>query len=683
MSEVVKDGVVDKFIGEHHHDDRIDLETEISSGEAFRLLVRCLKLLYGVRVLFTAKFLFQLVMVFPGLLLPWLGKIVIDNVLLQKSFSDNENPYPPFMNPIINFLEGKTPLEIMFTLTMGYFVALIIIGTRAGELEVGLFGHALTGQDETASAENKISEGFAETGGILGLIEYWISVRLSQRIADNLRTGLFNRLTRLPMVTLSEKRTGDSIYRVLYDTASIPTASLDMTLALFFAVLGSLINMYLIQYSYNTSAPTLVWLALSVLPLIFILTFPASNLMRRINQTKRSAGSATTNAMEETVGNIDAVQSLGGMQQEIEKFAGRSLESYFRERVSLVVGGLLFLAGGIAVLIIITYVVILITNNIIEGTMSAGDFGVLFGIFFGIVIGAIEIGGFWLNLQGRVAPARRIFFFIDYESDDDQTKGDTLTSITRGVQIDHVDYAYPDGRKALIDITLDLPLGQVIAFVGPSGAGKTSLAYLLPGFLKPTRGRVLVDGKDMQDLDIDSVRSHVTYVFQEHMLLAESIRDNLLLANPGASDDEIINALTMADCSSFIDDMPEGINTILGRSGSTLSVGQQQRLCIARGLIRDAKILILDEPTAALDPESENLLFKSLDQISRDRLLIVIAHRLSTIQRADHIVFLEDGMIKEQGSHAQLMNTADGHYRRYVGILGSESDARVNPGNDG
>ena len=163
---------------------------------------------------------------------------------------------------------------------------------------------------------------------------------------------------------------------------------------------------------------------------------------------------------------------------------------------------------------------------------------------------------------------------------------------------------------------------------------------------------------------------------------SESIRDNLLLANPEASDDEIINALTMAGCSSFIDDMPEGINTVLGRSGSTLSVGQQQRLCIARGLIRDAKILILDEPTAARDPESENLRFKSLDKISRDRLLIVITHRLSTVQRADRIVFLEDGMIKEQGSHAQLMSTADGHYRRYVGILGSESGTRVKPGND-
>ena len=673
-SAITEEGVVDKFVGEHHHDDRIDTETEISSGEAFTLLLRCIKLISAVRSLFVAKFLLMLAMVFPFLLLPWLSKIVIDNVLLQKPFSENENPYPPFMNPIISFLDGMPPLEIMFTLTIGYFIAMIAIGTRVGDgLYGGMYGDSLTGQDATGEAENKISNGYSESGGILGLIEYWITVRLSQRLADNLRTLLFQRLTRLPMAVLSEKRTGDSIYRVLYDTASVPLAVTTTTLDIFFALFGSIINMFLIRYSYAESAEELVWLAWGLLPLVFILTFPASKLMRRIDQTKRSAGSATTNAMEETVDNIDAVQSLGGMQQETEKFALRSLESYFRERVAMLVGGALFVGAGIAVLGVTGFVFVLVTNNIIEGTMSAGDFGVLVTIFFGVAGAAIEVGGFWLTVQNKVAPARRIFFFIDYESDDDQAGGEPLETITTGVEIDHVDYVYPDGRKALSDITLDLPLGQMVALVGPSGAGKTSLAYLLPAFLKPTEGRVLIDSRDMAGLDIDSVRGHIAYVFQEHLLLAESIRDNLLLARPGASDDEIIEALTMAGCMSFIDEMPDGIDTVLGRSGNTLSVGQQQRLSIARGLIRDAKILILDEPTAALDPESENLLFASLAQIAKGRLLIVVAHRLSTIQRADKIVFLDDGEIREQGSHAELMNTEDGHYRRYVGIVPSDA----------
>lgn len=667
-------GVVDRFIGEQHHDDRIDVDTEISSGVALVLLLRCLRLLHAVRWLFTAKFLLRVSILLPGLTLPWLSKIVIDNVLLQKPFSDNENPYPPFMNPIISFLDGMTPLEIMFALTLGYFVAMIIIGTRAGEaMSVNLMGHPLTGQDETSAAENKISNGHSEGGGIVGMLEFWITVRLNQRLADNLRTRLFARLTRLPMAVLSEKRTGDSIYRVLYDTASIPAAVLESTLFLFLALMGSLINMYLIRYSYGESAEELVWIAWSALPLVFVLTFPASKLMRRINQTKRSAGSATTNAMEETVDNIDAVQSLGGMQQETDKFASRSQESYFRERVSLLFGGLLFVGAGVAVLAVTAYVFVLVTNNIIEGSMSAGDFGVLVFVFFGIAGGAIELGAFWLGVQDKLAPARRIFFFIDYESDDDHAGGELLPEISRGVVIDHVDYEYPDGHRALTDITLDLPVGQLVAFVGPSGAGKTSLAYLLPGFLKPSRGKVIIDGHDLADLDIDSVRSHIAYVFQEHILLAESIRDNLLLAKADASDDEIINALTMAGCMAFIDEMPDGINTVLGRSGNTLSVGQQQRLCIARGLIRNAKILILDEPTAALDPESENHLFESLERIAKDRLLIIVAHRLSTIQRADKIVFLEEGEIREQGSHAELMNTPGGHYRRYVGIIAPDS----------
>jgi len=162
----------------------------------------------------------------------------------------------------------------------------------------------------------------------------------------------------------------------------------------------------------------------------------------------------------------------------------------------------------------------------------------------------------------------------------------------------------------------------------------------------------------------------VTYVFQEHLLLAESIRDNIRFAKPDATEEEIMAALETAGCLEFTEKLPEGIDTVLGRSGDTLSVGQQQRLSIARGLVRDSKILILDEPTAALDPQTENALVNTLHAASADRLIVVIAHRLSTIRRADRIVFLEAGEIRDIGSHEALMNTPDSPYRRFVELQG-------------
>ena len=659
--------VVDRFVGEHHHDDRIDVDTEISSSEALKLLWRCLGLLGAAKTLFAAKFALQTGTLFFQLFMPWIAKIVIDNVILQEPIGGTDVPYPPFMLPIVAFLDGMTPLEIMFAIAMGYLAGLILIGMRAGDgIEVSLFGSSLTGQDETASAENKISGSYSESGGLWGLAEYAVGVRLNQRLANQLRTRLFRRLTRLPMAVLAEKRTGDSLYRVLYDTASIPWVALDPTLSLGTIILTGMVNMYLIQYSYEATAPQLVWLAWATLPLVFAVTFPAAKLMRRINQTKRSAGSATTNAMEETVGSIDAVQSLGGMRAEAQKFATRSLESYFRERVALVLGLVLFIGAAVAVVGIALWVVIIVTDGIIEGSMSPGDFGVLFGMFFGIVFVPIEIGSFWLNLQTKLAPARRIFFFIDYASDDDRTGGQDLTTIAKGIEIEHADYVHPDGRRALSDVSLDMHVGQIVAIVGPSGAGKTTLGSLIPGFLTPAGGRVLIDGRDLASLDIDSVRSHIAYVLQEHLLLAESIRENLLLANADATEEDMLSALELAGCMSFVRDMPEGIDTALGLSGNTLSVGQQQRLCIARGLVRDAKVLILDEPTSALDPETEQQLFDSLDRIAEDRLLVVIAHRLSTIRRADKIAFLDDGVLLETGSHDELMQREGGAYRRFV-----------------
>ena len=279
----------------------------------------------------------------------------------------------------------------------------------------------------------------------------------------------------------------------------------------------------------------------------------------------------------------------------------------------------------------------------------------------------ITIGMYWINLQKNVAAVRRVFFFLDYDTED-QVAGDVFPAFGQTASFVHVDYRYPGGDHVLKDINLRLETGKLNAIVGPTGAGKTTLAYLLPGFLRPTGGRVLFDDQDIRTADVNWLRDQVTYVFQEHTLLSDSIRENIRWANPSATDADIMSALETAGAMEFVSKLPDGIDTMLGRSGNTLSVGQQQRLSIARGLVRDTRILILDEPTAALDPKTEMALVHALKQATRDRLVIVIAHRLSTIRTAHRIVFLEDGEIKDVGNHETLMADPEGSYRKFVDL---------------
>ena len=654
--------VLKEVLGKNQFDDRVDTQPDIRTTEALRLIGRCTKLLAEAKWLFSLKFLLQLGLVFPALLLPWMAKILIDNVILQRPFGETSVAYPPFMNPILNLIDGLDPMGIMLVLTIIYAIMLFTIGSRMGGTGAGL----LQGQDAATQAENTVSAGYSAGGGIWGIAEFMVHVRLTQSIANRVRTRLFHRLTHLPMTVLDDQRIGDSVFRVLYDVPEVPDLAYRVTLTPFFMGLGALISLYILQYSYGAVAPELIWIAWFAVPAAFVTTFPFSGALRRTNQNKRAAGSAATNAMEESITQVGAVQSLGASTQVSNRFASFSDQTFLRERYAIAV--IIFvasIAGGVFAAAAI-YVTILVSDQIIENTMTPGDFAVLLGIYYQISGAAGYYGAIWIKLQETLAAVRRVFFFLDYRSEENRSEGKQLDNIQESVVLEDVSFDYPDGKRALDRINVELPINKLVAIVGPTGAGKTTLAYLIPSLLTPTSGRILIDGIDIRELNVDSLRRHVTYVFQEHVLLSDTVRENLLLANPDATESKLHEALETAGCNEFLEKLPDGIDTVLGRSGDTLSVGQQQRLSIARGLVRDAKILILDEPTAALDPQTEQRLVGALENAAKARLVIVIAHRLSTIRHADQIIFLEDGRIVESGTEAELMARPDGPYRTFV-----------------
>lgn len=661
-NEETRSSIFQEVIGNNQFDDRIDTQSDLTTWEALQLIGRSLHQITAEKRLFSAKVVLELGLIIPGLYLPWLGKIVIDNVIQQRPFYTTEIEFPPFMQPVLNIVQDQDPLQIMFSITIISILGMILLGMRTYGLGAGL--HA--GQDAATQAENQISASYSNGSGLWGLAAFMVGVRLTQRLANRLRTRLFERLSRMPMSVLDDQRIGDSIYRVMYDVPMAPDLFLQLTIVPFFMMLNAGISLYVLQYSYGDVSPELIWIAWATVPAAFIITFPFSGAVRRTSQNKRAAGSATTNAMEESVSNVAAVQSLGATDEQSTRFAARSEQSFLRERyyIAVVIAcSCIFAAvSGLAGI----YVMILVSDHIIDGVMSPGDYAVLIGVFYSIAVPAGYLGAYWIKIQDVIAAVRRVFFFMDYESEEDYEGGEECIAIEREITFEDVGYTYPNGTQALVDINLSFKFGDVVAIVGPTGSGKTTLAYLIPSILQPSEGRVLIDGHDAREFDIESIRRRVSYVLQEHTFLSATIRHNLLLANPNATDAQMFQALEAAGCMDFISELPNGVDTRLGRGGDTLSVGQQQRLSIARGLIRESQVLILDEPTAALDPRTEQTLLNSLRRAAENRLIIVIAHRLSTIRQADQIVFIEDGEIQETGTHDELIARPTSLYREYV-----------------
>lgn len=644
-------------------------EEQITSGETLLLFHRALRYVAPFKLRFAVKAGLTTLSHLPLLLLPWPVKLLIDHVIEQIPLGEKVASYPFFVRPFLQRLQGASPTEILFWIIAAQALLLLLIGAFGirDEERTETTARLSGGQDTATNTENEANAGFSFAGGLLGLFELRWTLRLTQAFNHHYRLLFFARIQSLPMVALDDERIGDAIYRVMYDTPAITNVCYWLLLAPVVNPLGILLTVGALSLSFGDH-PFLVWSALASLPIALISTYPFAAALRRRGERSREAGATTTSTVEEGISNILVVQSLGGQQRERERFDRDSWTSFTRYRSFLLVGIGAFLAAAVPGLIIMTRAYFYVMNLAIEEKISLGDVALLFSYFISVLIYAADLGALWIRVQGSAAGLHRVFFLMDLAAEEDSSGEYPLAPIRKGIQVEDVHFAYDDGKPVLQGVSFEASLGQVTAVVGPAGAGKTTLAYLIPRFVSPQSGRVLIDGINLAGVTRQSLRAQIAFVFQETVLFDGTVEENIRMGKLDASETEIHRAAQVSGADEFIQKLPQGYQTRLGRAGSKLSVGQKQRLSLARALVRDTPILILDEPTSALDPETEKRFLAMLREVSRTRLVLVVTHRLSTAAAADQILFLENGRIVEHGRPDELLSHPSGAYRRYFDL---------------
>lgn len=549
------------------------------------------------------------------LLKPWPMAILVDHVLKRQ-------PVPDSTRRLLEFLPGADSIEGLLVWSVSGTVVLFLLSWA------------------------------------LNVANSYAGIGFGQSMVYDLAADLFAHLQRLSLGFHSRRRLGDSIRRVTTDCSCVSTIIRGALLP----VLGSvvtLVTMFGVMYRLS---PGLTLLAMAVVPLMAVAFARYAKPMLELSYAQSNAEGQLYDVIEETLSAMPVIQAFS-REERGERRYDESVEQNMATLLAATNVQVKFkILIGLASALGTAGILWMGTHQALAGKLTVGNI-LVFISYLGALYGPLNSLMYTSSaVQGASAGARRVREILDTEHEVKERAGAiTLEDVKGRVQFEKVTFGYESGRPFLRDVSVEAAPGETIAVVGPTGAGKSTLLSLIPRLYDPWEGRILIDGNDVRDVELRSLRQNVSLVLQEAFLFPISIADNIAYGRPEASREEIIAAARASNAHPFIERLPNGYDTVVGERGATLSGGERQRVSIARALLKDAPILILDEPTSALDAVTESLLLEALERLMKGRTTFIIAHRLSTIRNANRILVMENGFVVESGTHEELL-AAGGTY---------------------